>query len=345
MRKVPFIPFLLTVACGDPNRIPEPAPTPPREVNVYTHRHYDTDKELFARFTAATGITVNVIQAGDDELMARMQEEGARSPCDLLITADAGRLGLAVKRGLLQPVQSTTLAENIPAPFRDPEGHWYGLTMRARVVAYHKAKVDPATIATYHDLTKPRWRKRLLVRSAENVYNQSLVASMIAHDGPEAAQRWCSGIVANLARDPKGGDTDQLLAIAEGIGDLAIVNSYYVGKLLTSDEPEKQKAREVLGIVFPVNGTHGTHVNVSGGGVAKHAPHRQEAIALLEFLSGDEAQRRFAEGNKEYPVKPGVPSAEVLNAFGTFTADTLNLAALATHNAEAVKRMEAAGWR
>ena len=337
---------LLFAACGTPTETPAPeAPAPSKEVNVYSHRHYDTDKQLFAAFTEKTGIAVNIVQAGDDELMARLQQEGANSPCDIFITSDAGRLGAAKQRGLLQGISNTTLEANIPAHLRDPEGYWFGLTMRARVFAYNKEKVDPATLSTYADLAKPEWKGKVLVRGAENVYNQSLMAAMIAHDGPEAAQAWATGIVGNMAREPKGGDTDQLLAVGEGIGDVAIANSYYIGKLMASDEPEKQKAKAILGVAFPSLGAHGTHVNISGAGVAAHAPHPDAAAALLEFLSGTEAQALFAEGNKEYPVKAGVPLAKELEAFGTFTMDSLNLEALARLNAEAVKAMDAAGWR
>lgn len=338
--------FLLFTACGTPDPASETDRNEkPRQVNVYSHRHYDVDRQLFALFTERTGIAVNVIQAGDDELMARLEQEGAKSPADIFITADAGRLGLAKSRGLLQPSKSEILNANIPAHLRDPDGYWYGLTLRARVIAYNKNKVKPEQITTYADLTATKWKGKVLVRSSENVYNQSLLAAMIAHNGADPAEAWAKGIVANMARSPKGGDTDQLLALAEGIGDVAIANSYYIGKLMASDEPEKQKVKELIGVLFPKLGAHGTHVNVSGGGLAKHAPNPEEAMELLEFLSSDAAQKLFAEGNKEYPVKVGVPPSAELAAFGTFTADTLNLEALARFNAEAVKRFDAAGWR
>ena len=237
---------LLLGACSG-NEQPATTPDPgPAAVNVYSHRHYDTDKALFERFTRETGIPVNLVMADDDEVLARLEQEGASSPCDLLITSDAGRLGLAAERGLLQPSGDAGLDALVPAHLRDGQGRWYALTMRARVVAYHKDKVDPATIATYDDLTRPDWKGRLLVRSSANIYNQSLVSALVAHEGREKALAWCQGIVANMAREPKGGDTDQMLALAEGQGDVAIVNSYYAGKLLTSDEPEKQAAAQVI---------------------------------------------------------------------------------------------------
>ncbi|MCC7503154.1 MAG: extracellular solute-binding protein, partial [Flavobacteriales bacterium] len=290
------------------------------------------------------------------------EAEGQNSPADIIITADAGRLGLARQRGYLKPVKSTILEAAIPAHLRDPEGHWFGFTMRARVFAYDKNKVKPEELRTYADLTKPRFKGKVLVRPADNVYNQSLVAAMVAHDGPEKAQAWCAGVVANMARDPKGSDTDQLLAIGEGQGEVAIVNSYYIGKLLTSTDPARQKAREAITVVMPtlkgipyydlgdlsmtphLDGI-GTHVNISGGGVAKHAKHEAEAIKLLEFLVSDEAQRLFAEGNMEFPVKAGIPAAQVLQGFGAFTPDTLDLSELGRNNAAAVKVLEAAGWK
>ena len=340
--------YLLALAlagCGspDPTPIPEPAPGP-REVNVYTHRHYDTDKQLFEAFTAKTGIKVNVVESGADEVLARLAQEGVNSPCDLLITADAGRLGLAKSRGLLRATHSDVLDAAIPAELRDPDGQWYGISMRARVVVYDKNKVKPGEITSYTDLTKPKWKGKVLVRSSENVYNQSLLAALIAHDGPEVAMAWAKGVVSNMARTPEGGDTDQLLALGEGLGTVAIVNSYYVGKLMASDEPEKQKAKSVIAVAFPSIGGHGTHVNISGGGVTKHAKHEAEAIALLEFLASGEAQSLFAEGNKEYPVRTGIPWAAELSAFGSFTADSLNLEALGRLNADAVKIFDAAGW-
>ncbi len=346
MKKLLILLPLLWSACGTAERTSEDnGSSEAREVNIYSHRHYDTDKQLFQLFTERTGIEVNVVQAGDDELMARLEAEGAKSPADVFITADAGRLGLATERGLLQPVRSEVLEQNIPAHFRHPEGHWYGLTMRARVIAYNKEKVDPGTLATYNDLTQPQWKGRLLVRSSENVYNQSLAAAMIERIGADATEEWARGIVANMARDPKGGDTDQLLALAEGIGDVAISNSYYIGKIMAGNEPERKRARDVIGVAFPRIGDHGTHVNISGGGVTRYAPNREEAIALLEFLSGDEAQALFAEGNKEYPVKQGIQMPRELQAFGDFTPDTLNLSVLARNNAQAVKIMTSAGWR
>lgn len=342
---------LLLVACG-PGGIEEQTKSAEtsdtekgRVVHVYSHRHYDTDRALFEDFTERTGIEVRVVTADADELMARLAKEGQRSPCDLFITADAGRLELARQRGLLRSVKDSALEAAIPQRFRDPQGHWFGLTMRARVFAYHKDRVDPADIRTYADIIRPQWRGRVLVRSSENVYNQSLMAAMVAHLGEQKALAWAMGVVQNMARTPKGGDTDQLLALAEGQGDVAIVNTYYVAKLLQSTEPAKLKAAESIGMVFPDLYGHGTHVNVSGAGLARHAPNAQDALELLRFLSSRNAQERFAEGNQEYPVSPDVAIPSSLMPWGVPIADTLNMAELGRRNAEAVKLLDLAGWR
>ncbi len=331
-------------------------------VNVYTHRHYDTDKQLFAAFEQKTGITVKVLDGTDDELFVRLEREGVNSPADVIITADAGKLGMAAQKGYLKPVRDSLLEANVPAHLRDPQGHWFGFTMRARVVAYDKNKVNPEEILTYSDLCKPRFKGQILVRPSEHVYNQSLVAAMIAHWGADSARKWCEGIVANLAREPKGSDTDQLLAIGEGLGSVAIVNSYYIGKLMKSEDPARQKAKNSIAVALPtldgipyynlgdlsatphLDGI-GTHVNISGGGVTAHAKHEKNAIELLRFLSSDASQAAFADGNMEYPVKPGIPASAVLQGFGKLVPDTLDLSLLGRYNAEAVKVLTAAGWR
>lgn len=317
----------------------------PREVNIYTHRHYDVDKELFARFTELTGIKVNVVQADADELMTRLESEGSNSPCDMLITADAGRLGLAKQRGLLRAVSSEKLTANIPANLRDPAGQWYGLTMRARVLVYDKTKVKPEELSSYAALTQPRFRKKVLVRSSGNIYNQSLLAAMIAHDGREAAKKWAAGVVQNMAREPKGNDTEQIMSVSAGLGEVAIVNSYYVAKVFSSDEAEKMEAAKKLAVAFPDMNGHGTHVNVSGAGITTHAPHAAAATELLEFLSSNEAQSRFAEGNMEYPVLQGVAPAAILGSWGGFKPDALDLSELARNNAEATMVFDEVGWK
>lgn len=314
-------------------------------VNVYSHRHYEADEQLFRRFTEETGIRVNVVTASADELITRLENEGANSPADVLITVDAGRLHRAKEKGLLQPVRSELLEEVIPASLRDPEGYWYGMTMRARVLVYDPSRVDAADLTSYEDLADPRWQGRVLVRSSGNVYNQSLLASIIAATGEEGAAGWASGIVANMARQPSGSDTDQAKAVAAGVGDVAIVNSYYVARLKSSADPEDRRIGDRLAVVFPNQDGRGTHINVSGAGVTRSSKNTENAIRLLEFLAGEDAQRLFSEANFEYPVNPGVEPAALLREWGEFRADTLNLARLGELNAEAVRVFDRVGWR
>jgi iron(III) transport system substrate-binding protein len=314
-------------------------------VNVYSHRHYDIDRELFDLFTQETGIRVNVVTGSADELITRLQSEAASSPADVLITVDAGRLHRARDRRLLQPVQSAVLEANVPARFRDPDGYWFGLTTRARVLVYARGRVDPSQIPTYESLAGPEWRGRVLVRSSENVYNQSLLASMIEQRGEAATVAWAESLARNLARSPSGGDTDQVKAVAAGVGDVAISNTYYVAKLAASTDAEEQRVYQQVGIVFPNQADRGTHVNVSGAGVTAHAPNRENGIRLIEFLSGDAAQRLYAEGNQEYPVKAGVAWSEVLQSWGEFRAEELDLVRLGELNSQAVMLSDRARWR
>lgn len=314
-------------------------------VNVYSHRHYDADRALFARFTELTGIEVNLVSASADELITRLENEGENSPADVLITVDAGRLHRAREKGLLQPVQSEVLEANIPGNLRDPEGYWFGLTKRARILAYDPEKVGAGELKSYEDLTGPEWRGRVLVRSSSNVYNQSLLASIIAAVGEEDAAEWAAGIVANMARQPSGSDTDQAKAVAAGVGDVAIVNSYYVARLKGSSDPENRRIGERLAVVFPNQDGRGTHINVSGAGVTKSSKNRENAIRFIEFLAGDEAQRTFSETNFEYPANPNVAPAALLQEWGEFKQDTLNLARLGELNADAVKIFDRVGWK
>lgn len=348
-RAVGAISCILAAACGNTSDRPAAdgaeAGADPGVVNVYSHRHYDIDRQLFDRFTEQTGIRVNVVTASADELLTRLQTEGASSPADVLVTVDAGRLHRAKERGLLQAVESEVLERNVPAEYRDPDGFWYGLTKRARVIVYAKDRVNPADVATLASLTDTRWRGKVLVRSSENVYNQSQLAALIAHEGEAAAQAWAEGIVRNMARSPAGGDTDQVKAVAAGVGDVAMSNTYYVAKLATSSDAEEQRIYERVGVVFPDQSGRGTHINVSGAGVTAHAPNRANAIRLIEFLSEDEAQRLYAEGNQEYPVKPGIAMSQVLQGWGEFRADTLSLSRLGELNGQTVVIFDRARWR
>ncbi len=314
-------------------------------VNVYSHRHYEADEQLFRQFTEETGIRVNVVTASADELITRLENEGLNSPADLLITVDAGRLHRAREKGLLQPVHSIYLEESIPAALRDPEGYWYGLTMRARVLVYDPSRVRAGELSSYEDLADPRWRGRVLVRSSGNDYNQSLLGSLLAAAGAEVAGAWAAGIVANMARQPSGSDTDQAKAVAAGIGDVAIVNSYYVARLKASADPEERRIGDRLAVVFPNQSGRGAHINVSGAGVTHSSKNRENAVRLIEFLASEAAQRIFSETIYEYPVNPRVEPAALLREWGEFRPDTLNLARLGELNAAAVKLFDRVGWR
>lgn len=316
----------------------------PQVVNVYSHRHYDTDQQLFKRFEELTGIEVKVVKASADELIQRLEAEGQASPADVLITVDAGRLHRAKSKGLLEPIDSSTLKSNIPVNLRDPEGYWFGLTKRARVVVFSKDRVDPADLATYEALVNSEWKGKILVRSSSNIYNQSLLASLIAASGREAAKSWAQGIAANFARSPKGNDRDQVKAIAAGEGDVAIVNTYYLGRLLNSDNPEERKAGQAVGVFFPNQDGRGTHINVSGAGLTSSSKNRENAIRFLEFLSGEEAQSAFAQANFEYPANERVEASELLDSWGKFKGDPVNLAELGRNNSEAVKIFDEVGW-
>ncbi|HYC05153.1 MAG TPA: Fe(3+) ABC transporter substrate-binding protein [Azospirillaceae bacterium] len=315
------------------------------EVNVYSSRHYDTDQQLYKAFTAKTGIKVNLIEGKDDELIERIKAEGRNSPADVLVAVDAGRLWRAQEAGVLQPVKSETLEKLIPAQFREPQGHWFGLSSRARVIVYNKDKVKPAELSSYEDLADPKWKGRLLVRSSTNIYNQSLTGSILAAAGPEKTEAWAKGIAANLARPPQGGDTDQLKAVAAGEGDLAISNTYYLARLVASQKPEDKAVADKLAVFFPNQKDRGTHVNISGAAVAANAPNKADAVKFIEFLAGPEAQKIFADGNYEFPVVAGTPPHAVVAAWGTFKADPLNAAIYGKNNAEALKIMDRAGWK
>ncbi len=315
------------------------------EVNVYSHRHYDTDQALYDRFEEQTGIEVNVIQGKADELIERLSREGSASRADILMTVDAGRLVRAQSMGLLQPVTSALLDANVPPHLRDPEGHWFGLTQRARVIVYHPDRVSPDELSTYADLTHPMWAGRILIRSSSNIYNQSLLASIIANEGEAEAAAWAAGMVANMARTPQGNDRDQMKAVAAGEGDLAVVNTYYVGLLINSgDEYEREVGAQVR-VFFPNQDDRGAHVNVSGAGVTKSAGNLDNAVKLLEFLTGAEAQELFSAANHEYPVNPAVSPSPLLQSWGDFTADDLPLHRLGELNADAVRVFDHAGWR
>ncbi|MEX2541089.1 MAG: Fe(3+) ABC transporter substrate-binding protein [Trueperaceae bacterium] len=314
-------------------------------VNVYSARHYDSDEELFNEFTEQTGIEVNVIEANADELIERIRSEGANSPADVIITVDAGRLWRADQAGLLAPVESPVLEAAIPESLRHPEGKWFGLTRRVRAIVYNRETVDSSELSTYENLADPEWEGRVCIRSSGNVYNQSLVASLIEAHGAAAAEEWAEGLVENFARNPQGGDTDQILAVAAGECDVAVANHYYLARLITSDDPADREVADRVEIFFPNQESRGAHVNISGAGVVTSAPNQRNAIRFIEFLTTPQAQEIFARGNNEFPVVEGVPASDVAQGFGEFEADSVSVAAYGENNPEAVRIMDRAGWR
>src|SRR5690554_992053 len=314
-------------------------------VNVYTHRHYKADDELFSQFTKETGIKVNIVNASADELIQHLETEGKDSKADILITVDAGRLYRAQSKDLLQPISSDILDANIPEKFREKDGYWYGMTYRARIIAYAKDRVNPNDIKNYEDLADPKWKGKVLIRSSENIYNQSLLASIIVADGNEKAANWVEGVVANMARDPKGSDRDQVKAVASGEGDIAVVNTYYIGLMLNDKNEEERKAGESVGIIFPNQDGRGTHINISGIGVTKYAPNKANAVKLMEFLSGENAQQTLANLNYEYPINPKASKASILKTWGDFKTDDIELYKLGEYNSQAVKIFDEVGWK
>ena len=312
-------------------------------VNVYSARHYDTDMAMYERFTEETGIKVNLIEGSSDALIERIKSEGQFSPADMLITVDAGRLWRAEKEGIFQPVDSAVLSERIPAHLRHPEGEWFGLSKRARVIAHKKDMALPAGFGTYEALADEAFRGQVCMRSSGNIYNLSLMASLIDAHGVKAAEAWAKGVVANFARTPQSNDTGQLKAVASGECTITIANTYYLGRLMASTKPEDKALMANLEIVFPNQDGRGTHVNISGAGVTKYAPNRENAIRFLEYLTSDFAQRLFAEGNNEYPISG--PTTGPVAALGEFKRDDLNVFVLGENQTEAVKVYDRAGWK
>lgn len=315
------------------------------EVNLYSARKEELIKPLLERFTKETGIEVNLVTGNADALLQRLQSEGRNTPADLLLTTDAGRLHRAREAGVLQPIDSAALKDAIPASYRDPEGYWYGLSLRARPIMYVKGKVDPAELSTYEALADPKWKGRICIRSSDNIYNQSLVASMIASNGVKATEAWARGFVANFARPPRGGDRDQISAAAAGRCDIAIANTYYLAMMLNGSDATQREAAQKIGVFWPNQDDRGTHVNVSGAGVTAAAPNKANAIKLLEFMSKAESQRWYAETNHEYPVREGVAWSHTLEDWGQFKADSVNMGKLGELNAEALMLMDRAGWK
>ena len=314
------------------------------QINVYSHRHYDSDKILFKKFTDQTGIKVNVIKGSADQLIERLISEGENSPADILLTVDAGRLHRAKMAGILQPVKSRVLNDNVPSSMRDPDRQWFGLTVRARVIVYSKDRVKPSQLSTYEDLAKAKWRGKIAVRSSSNIYNQSLMASIIEANGTREALSWAKSVRKNMARAPRGSDRDQARAVAAGLADIAIMNTYYLGILANSSNPKDRDVFKKVSVFFPNQTGRGTHINISGGGVTKSSKNKKNAIKFLEFLTSSESQKIFGNVNYEYPIKIETNKSELLKSWGSFKADKVNLSILGIKNSEAVKLFDKAGW-
>lgn len=312
-------------------------------VNVYTYRQPSLINPLFEAFTKKTGIEVRAVFA-DNGLVERLAQEGRNSPADLLLTADVGRLVEAANRGLAQPVTSPEILEKIPANLRDKDNLWFGLTMRARVV-YASVERTPITAITYEELADPKWKGKICMRPGNHPYNLGLIAAMIAHKGEDATREWLKGLKANLAVKPSGNDRSQAKSVFAGECDLALANTYYMGKMLTNDqEPEQKEWAKAVKIVFPSSPDFGTHVNISGVLLTANAPNKENAVKLMEYLASDEAQALYANGNFEYPVNPKVPAADIVKSWGTFTPDTLNVAEVAKNEPAAAKLVDEVGF-
>lgn len=317
-----------------------------KTLNLYSSRHYQTDEALYTNFTRLTGIKINRIEGTEDALLERLKNEGRNSPADVLITVDVARLWRAQHMDLLEPVQSPVLDQRIPAHLREPAGHWYGFSKRARVIVYNKQLVNPADVQNYEDLAGPGMKGKVCTRSLSHVYNLSLMSALIDHLGEAKAQQWARGIKANLARDPKGGDTDQILSVAAGECHVALTNTYYYVRLASSKKPDERAAAEKVGVIFPDQKSFGTHINISGGGMLRHAPNRESAIRFLEYLASDEAQSYFANGNNEWPAVPNIrlqnPALAVL---GSFKEDRLNVGTLGQNQPLAQKAFNIVGLK
>jgi len=294
-------------------------------LHIYSSRHYSTDEALYTNFTKQTGIEIKRVDGKGDALIARLEQEGEISPADLLITVDSGRLWRAEQAGLFQNVESEILNTKIPAHLQDPKGNWFGFSTRARVLVYNKNKLKKGDLSSYQDLADPKWKGRVCVRSSSNIYNISLLSSMIAQSGEEKAKTWASGVLDNLARKPQGGDTDQIRAVAAGVCDIALVNSYYFFRLQRSEKPKDREVVKQLALVFPDQKSTGVHVNISGAGVLKHAKNKEAAVKFLEYLTTDKAQAYFADGNNEYPVVKGVKVNKTVKPKKPFKTQNINV--------------------
>ena len=315
------------------------------EVSLYSARKEKLIKPLLDKFTATTGITVNLVTGKADALLKRLEVEGHNSPADLFITTDAGRLHRGKVAGVLQKVESDVLNNRIPKHLRDIDGMWFGLSLRARPIMYVKSKVKSDELSSYEALADDKWKGRICIRGSGNIYNQSLVASMIANIGVEKTEAWAKKFVANFARPPKGGDRDQIKAAAAGQCDIAVANTYYLGKMIHGKDENQKKASDAVAVFWPNQGDRGAHVNVSGISMTKAAKNKENAQKLMEFLVNKESQEWYASSNHEYPILAGTKWTDTLTSWGKFKADELNLSKLGELNADAVKLMDRSGWK
>jgi iron(III) transport system substrate-binding protein len=320
-----------------------------RVLNLYSARHYQTDEALYENFTKATGIRINRVEADDAGILARLQAEGTASPADVILLVDAARLWRGEQDGLFQPIKSALLEQRVPAQFRGGESaqgaQWWGLSTRARLVVYDRLRFKPADVDSYEKLAAPALKGALCVRSGSHPYNLSLFGAMLEHLGPQRTEDWLKGLVANMARPPKGGDTDQIKGVASGECGVALSNSYYFARLLRSAKPEERTMAEKLGVMFPNQASWGTHVNVAGAAVARNARNREAAVSFIEYLSSDSAQRYFADGNNEYPVVPGVAVNDALKAMGSFKAETVPIAKVGANTARVQQMLDRVGFK
>ncbi len=340
MRQILFFTLIILSACT-PNK------QELQEVNLYSQRHYAVDELQYKNFTEKTGIKVNVVKANADQLIERLKNEGDDSPADLFVTVDAGKLYNARQAGVLQKISSENINENINSDLRDPDGFWAPITYRSRIIVYSNDRVKKSDLNSYEDLANPKWKGRLLVRSSSNAYNQALMSSLVANLGSENTEKWSSAVVSNFARDPKGSDRDQVKAIAAGQGDIAIVNSYYIGLLLASEKEEEQNAGNSVSVFFPNQGEgdRGSHINISAIGLTKSSPNKENAVKLIEYLTSEEAQEVYVNNSYEYPANSLVEPSDIVKSWGNFKIDKLNLNALGEFRPEALKIFDKTGWK
>ena len=340
MRYLIFIITIILASCSTQNE-------ESNEVNLYSQRHYSVDELQYKNFTKKTGIKVNVVKANADELIERLKNEGENSPADLFVTVDAGKLYNARESGVLQKIPNEAINKNIREDILDADSYWAPITYRSRIIVYSNERVSESDLSTYEDLANSKWKNRILVRSSSNAYNQALMSSLVANLGSENTEKWSSAVVSNFARDPKGSDRDQVKAIASGQGDLAIVNSYYIGLLLASEKEEEINAGNSVSVFFPNQGEgdRGSHINISALGLTKNSPNRRNAIKLIEYLTSEEAQKVYVNNSYEYPANSLVQPSEIVRGWGEFKIDTLNLNALGEYRPEAIKIFDKTGWK